>query len=203
MSKTLYTCTYGAIYESSTTLDIFASYSVCTTVAWVTTRWVKKFIDEVGSTVFYDNSFWVFATSRAITKADRPVNYTIFHCGMSTIQPAWPVCTTSVCWHTCCWHFCSWSSHKTIPFHRDLVVTHLLVLGCYVTALSVGITQALIMIAWVGWKILKINFKNVEESKVNIFLWHLLENQLKKSRRHLNFPKKKELWSPLSHNSKS
>ena len=78
---------------------------------------------------------------------------------MSTIQPTWPVCTTSVCWHTCCWHFCSCSSHKTIPPLKELVVTLLLVQGCCVTALSTGITQPLMMITWVGWKRLNINFK--------------------------------------------
>ena len=66
-----------------TTRSIFAIHSVCTTVAWLTMRWVFKFVDEVGSTVFYKNICWVFATSRAITKADRPENVTIFHCRMS------------------------------------------------------------------------------------------------------------------------
>ena len=106
-----------------TTPSIFALHSVCTTVAWLTTRWVFKFVDKVGSTVFYKNICWVFATSRAITKADRPENVTIFHCRMSTIQPAWPVCTTTECLHTRCWHFCSCRSHETIPSLRELVVT--------------------------------------------------------------------------------
>ena len=39
---------------------------------------------------------------------------------------------------------------------------------------------------------LKINFKNVEESKLNIFLWHLLENQLKKKHTALEFSEKKK-----------
>ena len=135
-----------------TTWSIFAPFLVCTTVPWVTSyKWVK-FVDEVGSTVFYRNLCWEFATSRSITRADRPLNFTIFHCRMRASQPAWKVCTTSEYWHTRCWHFCSCSSHKTIPSLRELVVTHLSVLGCYVTALSSGITQALIMIAWVGWK---------------------------------------------------
>ena len=134
-----------------TTRSIFASHSVCTTVAWETTRWVFKFVDEVGSTVFYNNSYWVFATSRAITKADLPKNVTIFHCRMSTIQPAWPVCTTSVCWHTRCWHSCSCSSHKTIPSPGEWVVTQRwFKYRCIVTALSIGITQVLIIITWVG-----------------------------------------------------
>ena len=34
---------------------IFASHSVCTTVARVTSRWLLKFVDEVGSTVFNKN----------------------------------------------------------------------------------------------------------------------------------------------------
>ena len=107
-----------------TTRSTFALHSVCTTVAKGTTsRWEQKIVDEIGSTVFYQNSACVSATSRAITKADHPDNFTIFHCRMSTFQPAWPVCTTSVCWHTCCWHFCSCSSHKTIPSKRELFVT--------------------------------------------------------------------------------
>ena len=135
-----------------TTRSIFTPFLVCTTVPWVTCyKWVK-FVDEVGSTVFYRNPCWEFATSRLITRADRPLNFTIFHCRMRASQPAWIDCITSECWHTRCWHFCSCSSHKTIPSLRELVVTHPLELGCYVTALSSGITQALIMIAWVGWK---------------------------------------------------
>ena len=135
-----------------TTRSISATFLVCTTVPWVTSyRWVK-FVNEVGSTIFYRNLCWESATSRFITKADLTLNFTIFHCRMSTIQPAWQDCATSECWHTRCWHFSSCSSHKTIPFLRELVVTHLLVQGCHVTALSSGITQALIMIAWVGWK---------------------------------------------------
>ena len=135
-----------------TTRSIFASYLVCTTVARVTIRRLLKFVDEVGSTVFYNSSFYVFATSRSITKGDRPKNFTIFHCRMSTIQPAWPVCTTSVCWHTCCWHFCSCSSHKTIPYLRELVVTQLWTVRCYVTYLSIGITQVFIMKARIGYE---------------------------------------------------
>ena len=87
------------------------SRSVCTTVTRVTTRWLEKFVDKVGSTVFDRDLYCVFATSGAITKADCPVNFTILKCGMSSIQPAWPVCTTVVCIHTLCWHFCSSISH--------------------------------------------------------------------------------------------
>ena len=69
--------------SSLTTQSIFASHSVCTTVAAVIVkRNCVKFVDEVGSTVFYKNIFC------AITKADPPDNFTIFHCRMSTIQPA-------------------------------------------------------------------------------------------------------------------
>ena len=64
------------------------SRSVCTTVTRVTTRWLEKFVDKVGSTVFDRNLYCVFATSGTITKADCPVNFTILKCGMSTIQPA-------------------------------------------------------------------------------------------------------------------
>ena len=133
-------------------LKVFASHSVCTTVAQVTRGWLK-FVDEVGFTVFNINNVWVFATSRAITKADRPFNFTIFHRRMSCHQPAWPFCTTSVCWHTRCWHFCSRSSRKTIPSLRELVVTHPWTVRRHVIYLSFGITQVFIMIAWIGYKL--------------------------------------------------
>ena len=135
-----------------TTRSILAPFLVCTTVAWVTMRWAK-FVDEVGSTVFYRNTSWVFATSISITKADRPRNFTIFHCRMSTIQPPWPDCTTSERWHTRCWHFCSCSSHKTIPSLRELDVTQLWTVRCCVTYLSIGITQVFIMKARIGYEV--------------------------------------------------
>ena len=136
-----------------TTRSVFASYLVCTTVAQVTRRCPSKIIDEVWSTVFHKNLLWVFATSRAITKADYSENFTIFHCRMSTIQPAWPGCTTSVCWQTRCWHFCSCSSHKTIPSLRELVVTQYCIVRCYVSFPSIGFTQVLIMIARIGYEV--------------------------------------------------
>ena len=150
-----------------TTPSIFVSHSVCATVAWVTTRWVTKSVDEVGSTVFYWDIFWVFATSRAITKADLSANFTIFYCRMSTIQPAWPVCTTLVCWHTCCWHFCSCSSHKTIPFLREFVVTERLSIRRYcVFSVSVGITQVWVMMARIGYKE-NDNFTSIIVTRIN------------------------------------
>ena len=136
-----------------TTRSVFASYLVCTTVARVTRRCPLKIVDEVGSTVFYTNIFWLFATSRAIAKAYFSSNFTIFHCRMSSYQPAWPVCTTSECWHTRCWHFCSCSSHKTIPSLRELVVTQYWTVRCYVSYLSIGFTQVLIMIARIGYEV--------------------------------------------------
>ena len=155
----------------------------------------------MGSTVFYKDHLREFATGGTITKADLPLNFTILHCRMSTIQPAWVDCTTSKSWHTCCWHFCSCSSPKTIPSLKELLVTPLLVQGCYVTALSTGITQALIIITWVGWKRLNRNLKNFKESKVNIFPWYLVQNQFNKKQMALAFFEKKKLWRPSSHNS--
>ena len=118
------TNSYRLIYKSSIfNFQIFSSCSFCTTVACITSTWRHKFVDKVMSTVLYIDIVWVSATGETITKADLPGYFTIFHCRMSTIQPAWPVCTTSECWHTCCWHFCSCSSHKTIPFLRELIIT--------------------------------------------------------------------------------
>ena len=136
-----------------TTRSVFASYLVCTTVARVTRRCPLKIVDEVGSTVFYKNIFWLFATIMAIAKADFSSNFTIFHCRMSSYQPAWPVCTTSECWHTRCWHFCSCSSHKTIPSLRELAVTQYWTVRCYVSYLSIGFTQVLIMIARISYEV--------------------------------------------------
>ena len=99
-------------------LKIFALNSVCATVTCITAWRLQKFVDIVWSTVFHRNRVWVSATNRAITKADGPLKFPIFHCRMRAIQPTWPVCTTSACFHTRCWHFCSCSSHKTIPSLR-------------------------------------------------------------------------------------
>ena len=145
-------CSRGTIYELSF-LEISATHSVCTTVAEGTRRRVMRFVDEVGSTVFYKNISNDFAAGSTITKADIPVNFTISYCRMSTIQPAWPVCSTSVCWHTCCWHFCSCSSHKAIPNLRELFVTELWTVRCYVSEFSTEFTQVFIMIAWIGYKV--------------------------------------------------
>ena len=133
-------------------IEVFASHSVCTTVTWGTLRRVK-FVDEVGSTIFNWNYDCISATGRTVTKADLLVNFTIFHCRMRISQPTWPVCTTSECWHTRCWHFCTSSPHKTIPSLRELVVTQLWTVRCFVTYLSISITQVFIMIALIGCKV--------------------------------------------------
>ena len=133
-------------------LKMFALNSLCTTVTCITAWKLQKFVDIVWSTVFHKNRVWPSATIRAITKVDLPLNFTIFHCRMRAIQPTWPVGTTSVCWHTRCWHFCSRSPRKTIPSLRELVVTPRWTVRCYVTYLSIGITQVFIMIAWIGYK---------------------------------------------------
>ena len=130
----------------------FASHLVCTTVAWVTSRWVK-FVDEVWSTIYNWNCDYIYATGRTITKADLRFNFTIFHCRMSISQPTWPVCTTSVCCHTRCWHFCISSPHKTITSLRELAITQPWTVRCYVTYLSISITQVLKMIAVIGCKV--------------------------------------------------
>ena len=120
------------------TWSAFASKSVCTTVAWVTFMWGRKFVDEVRSTVFHRSLGSVLAAAYTITEAYRPGNFTIFHWRMSTIQPTWEVCTTSDCWHTRCWHFRSCSSHKTIPSLKEFFVAEIFTDGCFVTALSIG-----------------------------------------------------------------
>ena len=154
-SKTSWSrCTLGTLHNSSYVLNCFASHSVCATVAGGTTRWVMKFVDEVGSTIFYINICYVFAAFVTIIKADRSENLTIFHFRMSAIQPAWPVCTTSVCFHTRCWHFRSCSSHKTIPSRLEIIVTQIhsrvIFLGTY---LPVGLIQVLVMVARIGYKV--------------------------------------------------
>ena len=133
-------------------LEFFALHSVRTTVTYFALRWLLKFVDKVGSTVFYRNHSRGFATGITITKADLPLNFTIFHWRMSSLQPAWPGSTTSVCWHARCWHFCSSISHKTIPSLGEGRVTRgLSSCRCNETALSIGITQVLIIITRVGY----------------------------------------------------
>ena len=164
-------CTCWSIYEPSYLQKVYASYSVCSTVGPVASMSVNEFIDIIRSTVFQRNLCWGCATSKAITKADFSVHFTIFHCRMSTIQPAWPVCTASVCCHTRCWHFSSSSSHKTIPSRRELVVTRRWTIkGCFVTALSAGITQVFVIIAWIGYKV----YDNCYRIVVNIIYLNLL-----------------------------
>ena len=64
---------------TSQSILYFASRSLCTTEAWVTTRWAMKFVYKVGSTIFYKNIFWGFAIVSSGTKADLPANVTVFH----------------------------------------------------------------------------------------------------------------------------
>ena len=135
----------------------FTSYSVFTTVAWNITWRMMKFVDEVGSTVLKRNLCWVFVKrSLRWTILKRTVLRTSSSSSvgsMSTIQPAWPVCTTSICYRTCCWQFSSCSSHKTVPSLRELAVTQLWILMCYATYLSIGFTQGFVMIARIGYKV--------------------------------------------------
>ena len=84
------------------------------------------------------------------------------------------------------------SLKQTVFLTSQLLVTPLLFPGCYVIALSTAIIQALMIITWVGWKRLNRNSKNVKESKVNIFPWHLLQNQLNKKQTALAFFEKKK-----------
>ena len=171
--------------------SMFASHSVCTTVAWVISSSVK-FVDEVGSTVFYWNMYWVSATSNAITKANLPVNFTIFHCRMSPIQPAWPDCTTSVSWHMCCWHFCSCSSHKTMPTMPQRGGRHAplgtrVLRNCSFYWHHSGFDDNNMG----RLKKLKRIFNNLEISKINIFPWYLLDNRFNKKQTALAFCGKK------------
>ena len=132
-----------------------AWHSVCTTVTHLTFKWPNKVVNKVGSTVLYRNVFGFSAfITTSFTKADLFGSFTIFHCRMGIIQPARVDCTTSVVWHPCCWHFCSSSSHKTIPSLRELFVTQLWTVKCFVTFLSIGFTQVFIMIARIRYKVI-------------------------------------------------
>ena len=67
---------------TSQSILYFASRSLCTTEAGVTTRWAMKFVYKVGSTIFYKNICWGFAIVSSINKADFPANVTVFHYGI-------------------------------------------------------------------------------------------------------------------------
>ena len=132
-----------------------AWHSVCTTVTHLTFKWPNKVVNKVGSTVLYRNVFGFSAfITPSFTKADLFGSFTIFNCRMGIIQPARVDCTTSVVWHPFCWHFCSSSSHKTIPSLRELFVTQLWTIRCFVTFLSIGFTQVFIMIARIRYKVI-------------------------------------------------
>ena len=64
---------------TSQSILYFALRSLCTTEAWVTTRWTMKFVYKVGSTIFYKNICWGFAIVSSVTKADLRANVTVFH----------------------------------------------------------------------------------------------------------------------------
>ena len=64
---------------TSQSILYFASRSLCTTEAWVTTRWAMKFVYKVGSTIFYKNICWGFAIVLSVIRADLPANVTFFH----------------------------------------------------------------------------------------------------------------------------
>ena len=108
-------CSQGSTYNVSHFVKLLDSVLVRATVARITTRGLNKIVDVEWSTIFNWNYDWMFATRPTVTKANHPDNFTISHFRMSTIQPAWPRCTTSICWHTRCWHLSSSSSHETIP----------------------------------------------------------------------------------------
>ena len=141
------------IYKCSYFVKFFSSRSVCSTVPWITIKWLKKFVDKVGSAVYYRNCVPFFTTAEFIAKADRLGNFIVFHCRMSTIQPAWPVCTTSERWNTACGHFSSCRFYKTIPPFTELVITSLLTEGCCKAAFSIGITQIVIFVTCVSCEV--------------------------------------------------
>ena len=90
-------------------------------------------------------TFRVFATVVKITKADRPVNFTIFYGRISTNQPAWPVCTTSESWHT---HVGIFASRRELD-----VSQHWSRERCLMNSVSIGFTQVIIMIAKIGCRV--------------------------------------------------
>ena len=128
---------------TSQSILYFASRSLCTTEAWVTTRWAMKFVYKVGSTIFSKNICWGFAIVSSINKADLPAK--------RYRRPLWD--TTSLFLHTCCWHFCSCSSHETISSLRELIVTQQWTVRCYANYISLGFTQVFMMMTKIGYKV--------------------------------------------------
>ena len=144
-------CSQESLYDVYHFVKLLDSDLVRATVAGRTNRGLSKFVNKKWSTIFNWNCAWMCATGATIAKADLSGNFIIIHCRMSTIQPAWPVYTKSVCWHTRCWHFSSCSSHKTIPSHKELVVTKYWINErCIVTAFSVVTTWVVVIITWIS-----------------------------------------------------
>ena len=112
---------------TSQSILYFASRSLCTTEAWVTTRWAMKFVYKVGSTIFSKNICWGFAIVSSINKADLPANVTVFHYGIphpfsctrvvGIFVPAAP---------TKRYHpLGSWSSHNSEPWDVTRIIFRL------------------------------------------------------------------------------
>ena len=118
---------------TSQSILYFASRSLCTTEAWVTTRWAMKFVYKVGSTIFSKNICWGFAIVSSINKADLPANVTVFHYGIphpfsctrvvGIFVPAAP---------TKRYHpLGSWSSHNSEPWDVTRIIFRLAYSGFY------------------------------------------------------------------------
>lgn len=94
----------------------FAIGSVGATVTVVTTRCTIQLVYVIGAAVLHFNACDFAAAIRyRLAKADFSCDYTLGHCRMGTIQPAWKVSTTSFQQWTCGRHFFPCSSFETIP----------------------------------------------------------------------------------------
>ncbi len=115
------------------------------TVTHVTSRCWNQLVDIVGAAVLHINVDRFLAANIKLVKADLSCDYTLSHCRMSTIQPAWEVCITSALRWTCGRHLRPCGSIKTIPANKKGIVTLIRPYRC-VVVFSFCIRQSLVVL---------------------------------------------------------
>ena len=96
---------------------------ICATEALVTARCAIQFVNIIGGTILHFDNLMVAFTIWRRAKVNYAFYFALFHCGMSTVQPAWRVCSTSVFVHACGQHSCSCVTLEAIPTFCKTIVT--------------------------------------------------------------------------------
>ena len=124
---------------------------ICAAVALVTARCGTQFVNIIGGTILHFDMFTVFARMWRIAKANFADFFAVCHCGMSTIQPAWKVCTTFVFVHACGWHSCSCVTLEAIPsFFKTIVTQKMEVIADCIRVFSISGVQDVVCSTYIN-----------------------------------------------------